>query len=68
MSEVPLYAPPHSPTLSVLGMAPKASHVPYSLQGYLTINSTRLEFYGTMPRALWWSWGGGGVLMSKVPL
>ena len=22
----------------------------------------------TMPRALWWSWGGGGVLMREVPL
>ena len=50
--------------------AQRSNNFPIWYRGTSLIrNSAPLGPYsGTMPRALWWPWGGGLFLMSEVPL
>ena len=72
MSKVPLYARTtgvaRSSGHTIEDPHPKLKFGPYR-GASLIINSAPLGPYSrTMPRALWWSYGGGLFPMSEVPL
>ena len=70
MSEVPLYAAASSLQIQYMYMPRTRRLTPNSYRGTSLIrNSTQPGPYSrTMPRALWWPWWRGEVLMSEVPL
>ena len=67
MGEVPLYLPATSVQGSLETKDTHSLGVLYSSKGYrgtslIRNNPTPVPYSRPIPRALWWSWGGGGFL------